>query len=255
MTKLINTLKYNSEFDFIDMMNEFDYEYVKFMGSTENGTYLVSIDDVDGMLYMEVPVDDYDGIVRKVAALGLKQRIILPRRISYLEDYTTQSGKSVKFKRTLAGCNIVNRFLDNEFSIEGTQLGMEGFFHRSNFSDFKNGLTIKDSSIEVAHMFGSSKGLTNVTFKNCELSSLVGLVSDSEIECVTFEGCKYVVKDYSQLKSWEKRLEATCLDDIFGRNTTTVNLRDCDSTLIEVLMRLTSKSSLFFRELEINILD
>lgn len=252
---MINTLKYNSEFDFIDMMNEFDCEYVKFMGSTENGTYLVSIDDVDGMLYMEVPVDDYDGIVRKVAALGLKQRIILPRRISYLEDYTTQSGKSVKFKRTLAGCNIVNRFLDNEFSIEGTQLDMEGFFHRSNFSDFKNGLTIKDSSIEVAHMFGSSKGLTNVTFKNCELSSLVGLVSDSEIECVTFDGCKYVAKDYSQLKSWEKRLEATCLDDIFGHNTTTVNLRDCDSTLIEVLMRLTSKSSLFFRELEINILD
>lgn len=252
---MINTLKYNSEFDFIDMMNEFDYEYVKFMGSTENGTYLVSIDDVDGMLYMEVPVDDYDGIVRKVAALGLKQRIILPRRISYLEDYTTQSGKSVKFKRTLAGCNIVNRFLDNEFSIEGTQLDMEGFFHRSNFSDFKNGLTIKDSSIEVAHMFGSSKGLANVTFKNCELSSLVGLVSDSEIECVTFEGCKYVAKDYSQLKSWEKRLEATCLDDIFGHNTTTVNLRDCDSSLIEVLMRLTSKSSLFFRELEINITD
>lgn len=252
---MINTLEYNSGFDFVDMMNEFDGEYVKFMGSTENGTYLVSIDDVDGMLYMEVPVDDYDGIVRKVAALGLKQRIILPRRISYLEDYTTQSGKSVKFKRTLAGCNIVNRFLDNEFSIEGTQLDMEGFFHRSNFSDFKNGLTIKDSSIEVAHMFGSSKGLTNVTFKNCELSSLVGLVSDSEIECVTFEGCKYVVKDYSQLKSWEKRLEATCLDDIFGHNTTTVNLRDCDSTLIEVLMRLTSKSSLFFRELEINILD
>ena len=252
---MINTLKYNSEFDFIDMMNEFDYEYVKFMGSTENGTYLVSIDDVDRMLYMEVPVDDYDGIVRKVAALGLKQRIILPRRISYLEDYTTQSGKSVKFKRTLAGCNIINRFLDNEFSIEGTQLDMEGFFHRSNFSDFKNGLTIKDSSIEVAHMFGSSKGLTNVTFKNCELSSLVGLVSDSEIECVTFEGCKYVAKDYSQLKSWEKRLEATCLDDIFGHNTTTVNLRDCDRTLIEVLMRLTSKPSLFFRELEINILD
>ena len=237
------------------MMNEFDYKYVKFMGSTENGTYLVSIDDVDGTLYMKVPVDEYDGIVRKIIALGLKQSIILPGRISYLEDYIPQSGKSVKFKRTLSECNIVNRFLDNEFSIEGTQLNMEGFFHKSNFIDFDNGLVIKDSSIEVAHMFGSSKGLTNVTFKNCELSSLVGLVSDSEIECVTFEGCKYVAKDYSQLKSWEKRLEATCLDDIFGHNTTTVNLRDCDSTLIEVLMRLTSKSSLFFRELEINILD
>ena len=89
-------MKYNSEFDFIDMMNEFDYKYVKFMGSTENGTYLVSIDDMDGMLYMKVPVDEYDGIVRKIVALGLKQSIILPGRISYLEDYIPQSGKSVK---------------------------------------------------------------------------------------------------------------------------------------------------------------
>lgn len=255
MTKLINTLKYNSEFDFIDMMNEFDYEYVKFMGSTENGTYLVNIDDVDGMLYMEVPVDDYDGIVRKVAALGLKQRIILPRRISYLEDYIPQSGKSVKFKRTLSECNIVNRFLDNEFSIEGTQLNMEGFFHKSNFSDFKNGLTIKDSSIEVAHMFVESKGLTKVTFKNCELSSLVELTLDSDVECVTFEGCSLIVKDNSNRKSHEKQLEAHCLDDIFGRRTTTVNLICCDDGLIEELMRLNSRAQHYFRELEINILD
>ena len=251
----MDVLAYNSGFDFVDIINEFDYDYVKFAGCTSNGIYVLGVDNDDELLYISVPVDEYDGKVRRIAPLGLKQGVILARRINYSGDSTTQSGKSVKFKRTLAGCNIVNRFLDNEFSIEGTQLDMEGFFHMSNFSDFKNGLTIKDSSMEVAHMFGSSKGLTNVTFKNCELSSLVGLVSDSEIECVTFEGCKYVAKDYSQLKSWEKRLEATCLDDIFGHNTTTVNLRDCDRTLIEVLMRLTSKSSLFFRELEINILD
>jgi hypothetical protein len=248
-------LKYNSEFDFIDMMNEFDYEYVKFMGSTENGTYLVSIDDVDGMLYMEVPVDDYDGIVRKVAALGLKQRIILPRCISYLEDYTTQSGKSVKFKRTLAGCNIVNRFLDNEFSIEGTQLDMEGFFNKSYFIGFDKGLTIKNSSIEVAHMFGNSKSLKHVIFKNCELSSLVGMVSNSDVESVTFEDCSYVARDDSHLKSYERRLEASGLDDVFGWQTTVVNLKNCDVSLVNELMRLNVESSRFLRELEINITD
>ena len=252
---MINTLKYNSEFDFIDMMNEFDYEYVKFMGSTENGTYLVSIDDVDGMLYMEVPVDDYDGIVRKVAALGLKQRIILPRCISYLEDYTTQSGKSVKFKRTLAGCNIVNRFLDNEFSIEGTQLDMEGFFNKSYFIGFDKGLTIKNSSIEVAHMFGNSKSLKHVIFKNCELSSLVGMVSNSDVESVTFEDCSYVARDDSHLKSYERRLEASGLDDVFGWQTTVVNLKNCDVSLVNELMRLNVESSRFLRELEINITD
>lgn len=251
----MNILEYKSGFDFIDMMKEFDYKYVKFLGSTDEGTYMLGVDYDDEMLYMKVPVDEYDGKVRRVATLGLKQSIILPGRINYLCDDTTQNGKSIKFKRTLAECNIVNQFLDNEFKIEGTHVDIEGFFHKLNFTGFNNGLTIVDSSIEVAHMFGSSKGLTKVTFKNCELSSLVGLVSDSEIECVTFDGCKYVVKDYSQLKSWERRLEATCLDDIFGHKTTTVNLRDCDSTLIEELIRLTSKSPLFFRELEINILD
>lgn len=251
----MNVLEYVSGFDFVDMMKELDYEYVKFMGGRANGTYMLGIDDDDEMLYMELPADDYDGIVRRVAAIGLKQSIILPGRINYLCDTTTQSGKSIKFKRTLAECNIVNQFLDDEFTIKGKQLDMEGFFHTSHFSGFDNGLTIKDSSIEVAHMFDNSKGLTEVIFKRCELSSLVGLASDSDIQCITFEGCSYVERDDYQLKSWEKRLEATCLDDIFGYNTTTVNLRDCENSLIEELMKLSSNSSLFFRELEINILD
>lgn len=108
----MNILEYNSGFDFIDMMNEFDYEYIKFMGGRANGTYMLGIDDENEMLYMELPVDDYDGRVRKVAALGLKQSIILPRRINYLCDSTTQSGESIKFKRTLDECNIVNQFFN-----------------------------------------------------------------------------------------------------------------------------------------------
>lgn len=251
----MNVLEYNSGFDFIDMMNEFDYEYVKFMGGRANGTYMLGIDDKDEMLYMELPADDYDGRVRKVAALGLKQSIILPGRINYLCDSTTQSGESIKFKRTLAECNIVNQFLDDEFQIEGTQLDMEGFFHKSNFTGFDNGLTIKDSSIEVTHMFSGSKGLTEVTFKRCELSSLVGLVSDSDVQCVTFEGCSFVIKDDSKLRLHEKQLEASCLDEIFGRKTTIVNLRCCDDSLIEELMKLNSRAQQFFRDLEINILD
>lgn len=252
---MINTLEYNSGFDFVDMMKEFDCEYVKFMGSTTDGNYRVSVDDADGMLYMKVPVDEYDGKVRRVAALGLKQSIILPGRIAYLADCTTQSGKSIKFKRTLADCNIINQFLNDEFAIEGTKVDMEGFFCKSNFTGFDNGLTIKDSSIEVAHMFVESKGLTKVTFKNCELSSLVELTLDSDVECVTFEGCSLIVKDNSNRKSHEKQLEAHCLDDIFGRRTTTVNLRCCDDGLIEELMRLNSRAQHYFRELEINIID
>ena len=251
----MNILEYNSEFDFIDMMNEFDYEYVKFMGGRANGTYMLGIDDEDEMLYMELPADDYDGRVRKVAALGLKQSIILPGRINYLCDDTTQSGKSIKFKRTLAECNIVNQFLDDEFTIKGTQVDMEGFFHTSNFTGFDNGLTIKDSSIEVTHMFGDSKGLTEVTFKNCELSSLVGLTQNSEVERVTFEGCSLVVTNNSHLNLWGQKLEASCLDEIFGRKTTTVNLKCCDDILIEELIKLNSRAQQFFRELEINILD
>lgn len=251
----MDVLAYNSGFDFVDIIKEFDYDYVKFAGCTSNGTYVLGVDNDDELLYISVPVDEYDGKVRRIAPLGLKQGVILARRINYSGNSTTQSGKSISYKRVLADCNIFNQFLDDEVKIEGTQLNMEGFFHKSSFIDFDNGLVIKDSSIDVSYMFSDSKGLTEVTFKRCDLSSLVGLVSDSDIECVTFEGCKYVAKDYSQLKSWGKRLEATCLDDIFGHNTTTVNLRDCDSSLIEVLMRLTSKSSLFFRELEINITD
>lgn len=251
----MNILEYKSGFDFADMMKEFDYEYVKFIGSTADGTYMLGVDYDDEMLYMKVPVDEYDGKVRRVAAIGLNQSIILPGTINYLCNSTTQSGKSIKFKRTLSECNIVNQFLDDEFKMEGTKVDMEGFFHKSNFIGFDNGLTIKDSSIEVAHMFGNSKSLKHVIFKNCELSSLVGLVSNSDVESVTFEGCSYVARDDSHLKSYERRLEASGLDDVFGWQTTVVNLKNCDVSLVNELMRLNAESSRFLRELEINITD
>ena len=252
---MIDVLAYNSGFDFVDIIKEFDYEYVKFAGCTSNGTYVLGVDNDDELLYISVPVDEYDGKVRRIAPLGLKQGVILARRINYSGNSTTQSGKSISYKRVLADCNIFNQFLDDEVKIEGNQIDMEGFFSKSNFTGFDNGLTIKDSSIEVAHMFGSSKGLTNVTFKNCELSSLVELTLDSDVECVTFEGCSLIVKDNSNRKSHEKQLEAHCLDDIFGRRTTTVNLICCDDGLIEELMGLNSRAQHYFRELEINILD
>ena len=251
----MDVLAYDSGFDFVDIIKEFDYDYVKFAGCTSNGTYVLGVDNDDELLYISVPVDEYDGKVRRIAPLGLKQGVILARRINYSGNSTTQSGKSISYKRVLADCNIFNQFLDDEVKIEGNQIDMEGFFSKSNFTGFDNGLTIKDSSIEVAHMFGSSKGLTNVTFKNCELSSLVGLTYNSDIECVTFEGCSLVVKDNSNLKAHDRRLEATCLDEIFDRRVTTVNLRYCDDSLIEELMRLNSREQQFFRELEINILD
>lgn len=204
----MDVLAYNSGFDFVDIINEFDYDYVKFTGCTSNGTYVLGVDNDDELLYISVPVDEYDGKVRRIAPLGLKQGVILARRINYSGNSTTQSGKSISYKRVLADCNIFNQFLDDEVKIEGNQINMEGFFHKSNFTGFDNGLTIKDSSIEVVHMFGDSRGLTDVTFKNCELSSLVGLTQNSDVECVTFENCSLVVTDNSHLNSWGQKLEA-----------------------------------------------
>lgn len=251
----MDVLAYNSGFDFVDMVNEFDYEYVKFAGCTSNGTYVLGVDNDDELLYISVPVDEYDGKVLRIAPLGLKQDVILARRINYSGGSTTQSGKSISYKRVLADCNIFNQFLDDEVKIEGNQIDMEGFFSKSNFTGFTNGLTIKDSSIKVTHIFGDSKGLAEVTFKNCELSSLIGLTSNSDVECVTFEGCSLVVKDNLHLKPYERPLEASCLDEIFGRKTITVNLRCCDDSLIEQLMKLNLRTQQFFRELEINITD
>ena len=252
---MMDVLAYNSGFDFVDIIKEFDYEYVKFAGCTSNGTYVLGVDNDDELLYISVPVDEYDGKVRRIAPLGLKQGVILARRINYLGGSTTQSGKSISYKRVLADCNIFNQFLDDEVKIEGNQIDMEGFFSKSNFTGFTAGLTIKDSSIKVTHMFGDSKGLDEVTFKNCELSSLIGLTSNSDVECVTFEGCSLDVKDNLHLKPRERPLESRCLDEIFGRKTITVNLRCCDDSLIEELIKLNSQEQQFSRELEINILD
>lgn len=250
----MTAIEYDSGFDFIDVVNDLDGDYVKFMGTSIDSRYCFDIDE-NNVIHVNLPMDDHDGVVRKVGALGIKKNIILPRKLNYLGNVTNSNGKMIRFKRTLEDCTIVNRQLDDEFEIVGKRIDMEGFFNRSFFIGFDNGLLIRDSSIEVAHMFGNSKCLKDVIFKNCELSSLVGMVSNSDVESVTFEGCAYIARDDSNLKSWERRLEATTLDDVFGWQTKVVNLNHCDVSLIEELMRLNEGSQMFFRELEINILD
>jgi len=250
----MDVLAYNSGFDFADVVKDLDGDYVKLMGTTIDGRYCFDAGG-DKMIYVHLPMNDNDCMVRKLAVLGIKKNVVLPKKMNFLGNVTNSNGKMVCYKRTLEDCTIVNRQVDDEFEIVGEQINMEGFFHKSNFIDFDNGLVIKDSSIDVSYMFSNSKGLTEVTFKRCDLSSLVGLTYNSDIECVTFEGCSLVVKDNSNLKPHERRLEATCLDEIFDRRVTTVNLRYCDDSLIEELMKLNSREQQFFRELEINILD
>lgn len=250
----MTAIEYNSGFDFANVVNDLDGDYVKFMGTTINGKYCFGVGE-DEMIYVNLPTDDNDGIVRKLATLRINKNIVLPKKMNFLGNVTNSNGKMVRFKRTLQGCTIVNRQMDDEFEIVGKQIDMEGFFNKSYFIGFDDGLVIKNSSIEVSHMFDDSKGLKNITFKNCELSSLVGLVSNSDVECVTFEECSYMARDDSHLKSYERRLEATGLDEVFGWQTTVVNLKHCDASLIEELMRLNEGHPMFFRELEINILD
>lgn len=251
---MVNTLEYTSGFDFAGAVNDLDGDYVKLMGTTINGKYCFGVGE-DEMIYVNLPTDDNDGIVHKLATLRINKNIVLPKKMNFLGNVTNSNGKIVRYKRTLEDCTIVNRQLDDEFEIVGKQIDMEGFFRKSTFVGFENGLTIKNSSIEVACIFCDSKGLSKVTFKNCELSSLVGLVSNSDVECVTFEDCSYIARDDSHLKSYERRLEATGLDEVFGWQTTVVNLKHCDVSLVEELIRLNEGSPLFFRELEINILD
>lgn len=197
----MTAIEYNSGFDFANVVNDLDDDYVKFMGTTINGKYCFGVGE-DEMIYVNLPTDDNDGIVRKLATLRINKNIVLPKKMNFLGNVTNLNGKMVRFKRTLQGCTIVNRQMDDEFEIVGKQIDMEGFFNKSYFIGFDDGLVIKNSSIEVSHMFDDSKGLKNITFKNCELSSLVGLVSNSDVECVTFEDCSYIARDDSHLKSY-----------------------------------------------------
>lgn len=41
----MDVLAYNSGFDFVDIIKEFDYDYVKFAGCTSNGTYVLGVDN------------------------------------------------------------------------------------------------------------------------------------------------------------------------------------------------------------------
>ena len=143
----MNVLEYNSGFDFIDMMNEFDYEYVKFMGGRANGTYMLGIDDEDEMLYMELPADDYDGRVRKVVALGLKQSIILPGRINYLCDSTTHMN------------------CDCDLAIDSSALKVNSMFYNSKGL---SNLTFEGCSLTDLRKLTLGSDIKEIEFKKCK---------------------------------------------------------------------------------------
>lgn len=247
-------IEYASGFDFANVLNEFNNEYVRFMGTTIDDKYYMNIDE-DGILNINLPMDDHSGIVRKVAPLGVKKNIVLPRKMNFLGDVTNLVGKMVRFKRTLEDCTIVNRYLDDDFKIVGKRIDMEGFFYKSTFIGFDNGLVIKNSSIEVNFMFAGSRGLKRITFENCELSNLNGLAYYSDVDEVTFVNCSFVENDNSRTTMVVEKQEADSLSDLFDKGFRTLNLKGCDENLIHYLMQLHGASTTYFDNLEINILD
>lgn len=128
----MTAIEYDSGFDFIDVVNDLDGDYVKFMCTSIDSRYCFDIDE-NNVIHVNLPMDDHDGVVRKVGALGIKKNIILPRKLNYLGNVTNSNGKMIRFKRTLEDCTIVNRQLDDEFEIVGKRIDMEGFFNRSFF--------------------------------------------------------------------------------------------------------------------------
>lgn len=159
------------------------------------------------------------------------------------------------YDNTFEGALVLGSSVDNKLTFGSEYTSVNYMFCNAEFHYLHGELTIFDSILDINSMFYYSKGLHHVTFKNCELSSLVGLTQNSDVECVTFENCSLVVTDNSHLNSWGQKLEAGCLDEIFGRKTTTVNSTGCDDSLIEELIKLNSRVQQFVRELEINILD
>lgn len=76
----MTAIEYDSGFDFIDVVNDLDGDYVKFMGTSIDSRYCFDIDE-NNVIHVNLPMDDHDGVVRKVGALGIKKEYYFTKKV------------------------------------------------------------------------------------------------------------------------------------------------------------------------------
>lgn len=141
-----------------------------------------------------------------------------------------------RIKGLFRNCDL--EFVGCQFELDKTVKSIDKLFMNTDIKAFDDSITIRGGDIVVSDAFRGTCGVKTVVFKDCELYNFRGLLQDSEVETLTFDGC--VLSDSFTKNS--RKLDAL---KVLSPKLRRLEFVDCSDELVEYFKKLVGSSSEF----------
>ena len=141
-----------------------------------------------------------------------------------------------KIKGLFRNCDL--EFVGCQFDLDKTVKSIDKLFMNMNIGAFDDSITIRGGDIGVSDAFRGTRGIKTVIFRDCELCNFRGLLQDSEVKKLTFEGCSLS----DSFKKNSRKLDAL---KVLSPKLRRLEFIDCSDELVEYFEKLVKSSSDF----------
>lgn len=144
--------------------------------------------------------------------------------------------QSSRVKGLFRNCDL--EFVGCQFDLDKNVKSIDKLFMNMNIEAFDDSITICGGDIGVSDAFRGTRGIKTVVFRDCELYNFRGLLQDSEVKKLTFEGC-------SLTDSFKKNYRKLDVLKVLSPKLRRLEFVDCSDELVEYFKKMVGSSSEF----------
>ena len=141
-----------------------------------------------------------------------------------------------RIKGLFRNCDL--EFVGCQFELGNNIKSIDKLFMNTDIKAFDDSITIRGGDIGVSDAFRGTRGVKTVVFKDCELYHFRGLLQNSEVETLTFDGC-------SLSDSFKKNSQKLDALKVLSPKLRRLEFINCSDELVEYFEKLVDSSSDF----------